>query len=591
MLPALSSDRQVTVSLPDSVSLRGLPRITFAAVFARLEGETPPAPVIAQADAPGREDVEAGIATGTETAPLPPPLSDAPPAGPDSVKDTDDPPPAPRTDPPPRMAQEEPVSDKTAPDEPDPLPSLASHTLDQTPIGPDAASAIAAVPAATTGPDALPEATSPDIPRWRAFAALPAQRAPAATGASLPLNENPTLPLMDGAQGAETQAGRHRVPGSNVAHPRPSGPQIPPPQAAEIPQPALERTETLLQARIGWESTASSHPAPEARAALMPISPSNPLADTGQQHRTGPATASAAQPAEPAQPSAGSPLPQPSAVMAAPVLSSAGIQAGEPRALPEAPDALQAVTGPRAEQWHDTALARAPAASAKAAEALVPAGAEARALPEAGKSAVPGFQEMPAVESRMTMPAVKPAPAPPWIEATSIRPESPPMLAAPSQLPPAMPTPPSPHKTTPEPLGAAEITRSVSTQIAASIPDTGGFDLALDPQELGRVQLRLVHSDHGSTLFVQAERPETMDLLRRHIGQLEQDLRALGHDQLSLRFGTGGQGQQNHPNPQGPAAPTDPADAPQNPATPRHRPAMPASDPVPSVLDRLDLRL
>lgn len=85
----------------------------------------------------------------------------------------------------------------------------------------------------------------------------------------------------------------------------------------------------------------------------------------------------------------------------------------------------------------------------------------------------------------------------------------------------------------------------LARQIADAIPpaDGPGFDLSLSPEELGQVRLRLVSVEGGSLLMIQAERPETLDLLRRHIGSLEQDLRDLGHEGLELRFSSGGESQ------------------------------------------------
>lgn len=97
-----------------------------------------------------------------------------------------------------------------------------------------------------------------------------------------------------------------------------------------------------------------------------------------------------------------------------------------------------------------------------------------------------------------------------------------------------------------------ELARSVSGQLKAqvSVAASAGFDIALKPVELGNVRLALVADDVGSTLFIQADRVETLDLMRRHIGILEQDLKAMGHDNLSLRFSNGNLSGQTFQNPQ-----------------------------------------
>lgn len=131
----------------------------------------------------------------------------------------------------------------------------------------------------------------------------------------------------------------------------------------------------------------------------------------------------------------------------------------------------------------------------------------------------------------------------------------------------------------------------IAQQIAARLetPGHGSFDLALKPEELGHVRLKLVSHETGSLLIVHAERPETLDLMRRHIGALEQDLRALGHDQLSLRFSggnAGGAGQQATPH--APPSQTTTQGAP--PADPRPQ-TQPAPAPPLRARDHLDLRL
>jgi len=136
---------------------------------------------------------------------------------------------------------------------------------------------------------------------------------------------------------------------------------------------------------------------------------------------------------------------------------------------------------------------------------------------------------------------------------------------------------------------AVDTAQRIAQQIAArlDVPGPGTFDLALQPEELGQVRLKLVSHDAGSLLIVQAERPETLDLMRRHIGVLEQDLRALGHDQLSLRFsgghaGDAGQRAAQHAAPQAASEGTPAADP---------RPSTQTAPAPPRARDHLDLRL
>lgn len=76
---------------------------------------------------------------------------------------------------------------------------------------------------------------------------------------------------------------------------------------------------------------------------------------------------------------------------------------------------------------------------------------------------------------------------------------------------------------------------------ARSLPG-GPVEIALAPAELGRVTLTLLASETSITVTLSAERPETLDLMRRSIGQLADDLRNLGYDSPTFAFGGDGGG-------------------------------------------------
>lgn len=61
-------------------------------------------------------------------------------------------------------------------------------------------------------------------------------------------------------------------------------------------------------------------------------------------------------------------------------------------------------------------------------------------------------------------------------------------------------------------------------------------EIALNPEELGRVRISLSTSEAGVTVLVTSERPETLDLLRRNIDQLSQEFLRLGYEQASFEF-------------------------------------------------------
>ncbi|WP_209427292.1 flagellar hook-length control protein FliK [Pararhodobacter sp. SW119] len=94
---------------------------------------------------------------------------------------------------------------------------------------------------------------------------------------------------------------------------------------------------------------------------------------------------------------------------------------------------------------------------------------------------------------------------------------------------------------------AAELPREVAQQIGARITPLarGQFELALSPAELGRLEITLREIDGVMTLSVNAERPETLDLIRRHIDLLAQELRQIAQRELTLQLGAGGLGAGN----------------------------------------------
>lgn len=70
------------------------------------------------------------------------------------------------------------------------------------------------------------------------------------------------------------------------------------------------------------------------------------------------------------------------------------------------------------------------------------------------------------------------------------------------------------------------------------------MEIQMSPEELGRVRMALSTSESGVTLVITAERPETLDLMRRHIDQLAQDFRRMGYENIGFEFRNGGSGAQ-----------------------------------------------
>lgn len=65
----------------------------------------------------------------------------------------------------------------------------------------------------------------------------------------------------------------------------------------------------------------------------------------------------------------------------------------------------------------------------------------------------------------------------------------------------------------------------------------GRVDLALTPEELGRVTLTLQTQDGALSVIVFAERNETADLIRRSLDALLQEAKEQGFDDVNLGFG------------------------------------------------------
>ncbi|WP_299887795.1 flagellar hook-length control protein FliK [uncultured Ruegeria sp.] len=87
----------------------------------------------------------------------------------------------------------------------------------------------------------------------------------------------------------------------------------------------------------------------------------------------------------------------------------------------------------------------------------------------------------------------------------------------------------------------AEIARVIAGQLAAAIqsrPGSGAIKIALNPEELGRVSIVLNGREDGLHVTIAAERPETLDLMRRHMATLTAEFQKLGYGEMSFDLGT-----------------------------------------------------
>ena len=91
-------------------------------------------------------------------------------------------------------------------------------------------------------------------------------------------------------------------------------------------------------------------------------------------------------------------------------------------------------------------------------------------------------------------------------------------------------------------VSAQAVPPQVSQVSSAILSSTdASFDIHLSPAELGKVRISLTPSDAGILVTVLADRPETLDLLRRHADLLAQDFREIGYENAAFSFGAGGQ--------------------------------------------------
>jgi hypothetical protein len=97
------------------------------------------------------------------------------------------------------------------------------------------------------------------------------------------------------------------------------------------------------------------------------------------------------------------------------------------------------------------------------------------------------------------------------------------------------------------------------TELATGRADQ--IDITLSPEELGKVRLAATQTENGIVLVIQAERPETLDLMRRNISDLLGDLQDLGFADINYSDGQSKDQTASDTQPGG----GDPADSPDIP--------------------------
>lgn len=188
-------------------------------------------------------------------------------------------------------------------------------------------------------------------------------------------------------------------------------------------------------------------------------------------------------------------------------------------------------------------------------------------------------------DTNTTQPRATLQPAPPLQAADEGAPALPsPPVSAPS-LPDAVPLGPASAMNAaplpPVPAGPpAPLPPALPVVLAetARVLSDATVELALAPEELGRLRMTVSTDGDAIRVTLHAERPETLDLLRRHADDLRQEFRQAGFGFTSFRFGEW----------EGTPA-TEPAPAPEETEPPPLPPAADAARASPA--SGLDLRL
>lgn len=134
------------------------------------------------------------------------------------------------------------------------------------------------------------------------------------------------------------------------------------------------------------------------------------------------------------------------------------------------------------------------------------------------------------------------------------------------------------------PTGPHHIARQMADALHA-MPDSP-VEVSLSPEELGKVRLTLHTVDGGLSVVVQAERPETLDLMRRNIDSLARDFREMGYSNTSFDFGSQTGQNRSSPTRDDPPQPVEP-----EPANRFHTATTALQPPARTAEGGLDLRI
>jgi hypothetical protein len=92
--------------------------------------------------------------------------------------------------------------------------------------------------------------------------------------------------------------------------------------------------------------------------------------------------------------------------------------------------------------------------------------------------------------------------------------------------------------------GSPDLARGAAVQMAQIVHHAGSgtVELTLSPEELGRVRISMSSEQGTLAVTLHADRPETLDMIRRHIDMFAEELRRLGHGSVGFSFQQGSAG-------------------------------------------------
>lgn len=310
----------------------------------------------------------------------------------------------------------------------------------------------------------------------------------------------------------------------------------------------LAEMRSLPDSRASLLSGASVHVVPAPVGPSAAVSPSvavAPLPEAAARAEVGVT-----------QPAANPPVPAPPAQAPAPARGDAPTEPADGAKVPP-----RMVAQPVPHVGPDRTAAFASAASPAVPPAPTPHPAAAAPAPEVGAE-TPRMSPQTASQVLPHQPPASPGPPERVTPAAEAFPRS--RETAPAEgvgLPvPGTARPDGVEATTPARMSESPPPAIARIALAVETMPYGGTEIRLDPADLGRVRLQLQTTDTAVTLVITVERPETLDLIRRNLDHLAQDLRALGFADIGLSLS--GEGAQDRRGGDQPLPPGQPVRAP-----------------------------